>query len=104
MAAPFRLLPKSFTLAEISKHNSKDDAWIVVNNKVYDITGFVQTHHGWELGGGVSTLLSILRNLGTDCSQVSLSLSDFDEAITIVFKLQGCTCYAAGSFVLAGIQ
>lgn len=69
MAAPFRLGPKSFTLAEIAKHNSKDDAWIVVNNKVYDITGFVQAHHGWELGGGVSTLLSILRNLGADCSQ-----------------------------------
>ncbi|KAK9821624.1 hypothetical protein WJX74_001034 [Apatococcus lobatus] len=43
MPDPLRLGPKSFTLAE--------------------------AHHGWELGGGVSTLLSILRNLGTDCSQ-----------------------------------
>lgn len=80
MAAPFRLGPKSFTLAEIAKHNSKDDAWIVVNSKVYDITGFVQAHHGWELGGGVSTLLSILRNLGADCSQVSFSTSECDKA------------------------
>lgn len=80
MAAPFRLGPKSFTLAEIAKHNSKDDAWIVVNNKVYDITGFVQAHHGWELGGGVSTLLSILRNLGADCSQVSFSTSECYKA------------------------
>ena len=69
MAEPYSLGPKRFTLADVAKHNNKDDGWIVVNGKVYDITKFVQGHHGWELGGGVSTLLGILRCLGTDCSQ-----------------------------------
>ena len=29
-----------YSLEEISKHNSEDDAWIVINNNVYDITYF----------------------------------------------------------------
>ncbi len=27
---------RSFTLEEVSKHNKKEDAWIVVNGKVVD--------------------------------------------------------------------
>jgi hypothetical protein len=37
-------------------------------HQVYDITEHVVTHPGWE-GAGVSTVLSILAHLGTDCSQ-----------------------------------
>ena len=31
-----------YSLEEVSKHQSKDDLWMVVHNKVYDITSFVQ--------------------------------------------------------------
>ena len=39
------------TLEEISKHCSKDDAWIAVEGEVYNITEFVQTHWGWTSAG-----------------------------------------------------
>ena len=31
---------KSFTAAEVSKHNKPDDLWIIVDGKVYDVSHF----------------------------------------------------------------
>ena len=35
---------KNFTLEDVQLHNSVNDCWIVVNNKVYDITQFIEDH------------------------------------------------------------
>lgn len=35
-----------FTKKEIARHNHKDDLWIIVNDKVYDITNYVDIHQG----------------------------------------------------------
>ena len=40
-----------FSSEEISKHCTKDDAWIAVDGQVYDITEFVRTHWGWTSAG-----------------------------------------------------
>ncbi|BFZ57355.1 hypothetical protein PYCC9005_004407 [Savitreella phatthalungensis] len=37
---------KSFTREEIEKHNSDEDCWIVVNDKVYDATTVLEWHPG----------------------------------------------------------
>jgi len=34
------------TIEEVKKHNKKDDCWIVVHNKVYDVSKFHDTHPG----------------------------------------------------------
>ena len=60
----FRIL----TMDEVKTHNHKDSGWIVVDKKVYDITHHVLTHEGWVCGCASSTLLAILRTLGTDCT------------------------------------
>ncbi len=52
---------KSFTMEEVSKHNTKDDVWIVVNNKVYDCTDYLDLHPGGEE--------SILIVGGEDCTE-----------------------------------
>ena len=36
----------SFTLEEVEQHNSKDSAWIVVKDRVYDCTPFLKAHPG----------------------------------------------------------
>lgn len=36
--------PKIIKLAEIEKHTSRDDLWMVINGKVYDVTPFVDEH------------------------------------------------------------
>merc|ERR550537_284949 len=37
------------TLAEVAKHNTKADCWVVVNNQVLDVTNFLKDHPGGEL-------------------------------------------------------
>eukprot|EP00315_Gephyrocapsa_oceanica_P025895 CAMPEP_0185466758 /NCGR_PEP_ID=MMETSP1365-20130426/96892_1 /TAXON_ID=38817 /ORGANISM="Gephyrocapsa oceanica, Strain RCC1303" /LENGTH=224 /DNA_ID=CAMNT_0028073495 /DNA_START=38 /DNA_END=713 /DNA_ORIENTATION=+ len=55
-------------MAEVARHCYSDDAWIVVSDKVYDMTAHVQHHEGWVGSGKVSTLLALLSAMGTDCS------------------------------------
>ncbi len=35
---------KEFTRDEVSQHNAKSDCWIIVENKVYDITSAMKDH------------------------------------------------------------
>lgn len=44
---------------EISQHASQEDAWIVVNGKVYDVTKFAPDHPG-----GAASKLEIVPKLG----------------------------------------
>ena len=38
----------SYTLAEVSAHNSKASCWAVVNGNVYDLTSWISRHPGGE--------------------------------------------------------
>ena len=45
------MAPKSlpaFSRAEVAKHNSPSDAWIIVDDKVLDVTKFAALHPGGE--------------------------------------------------------
>eukprot|EP01100_Stratorugosa_tubuloviscum_P004256 TRINITY_DN2055_c0_g1_i1.p1 TRINITY_DN2055_c0_g1~~TRINITY_DN2055_c0_g1_i1.p1 ORF type:complete len:126 (+),score=23.30 TRINITY_DN2055_c0_g1_i1:98-475(+) len=48
---------RKFTKNEVSLHNSRKDAWIIVRNKVYDVTNYIDEHPGGD---------SILKNVGGD--------------------------------------
>lgn len=39
---PFEGGVKYFTLEEIKVHNMSNDTWLVIHNKVYDITRFLE--------------------------------------------------------------
>ncbi|EGC38284.1 hypothetical protein DICPUDRAFT_76093 [Dictyostelium purpureum] len=39
-------LGKSYTLEEISKHNTPDDFWVIVRGKVYDLGDYLMMHPG----------------------------------------------------------
>jgi cytochrome b involved in lipid metabolism len=36
-------------LADVAKHNSKADCWVVVDGQVLDVTSFLSEHPGGEL-------------------------------------------------------
>jgi len=52
---------KVFTMEEIAKHNTEHDCWIIVNDKVYDCTDYMDLHPG-----GID---SILINGGADSTE-----------------------------------
>ena len=53
-----------FTLAEVAKHNTKTDCWVVLSDRVLNVTSFLSEHPGGEL--------AILTFAGKDESRVVL--------------------------------
>ena len=49
-----------FTLEEVKKHNTEDDCWVIIDNKVYNVTTWLPKHPG---GGHM-----ILNLGGRDCT------------------------------------
>ncbi|KAF5386138.1 hypothetical protein D9615_002340 [Tricholomella constricta] len=48
-AAPAaKAVSASYTMAEVAKHNKKDDVWVVVDGQVLDVTSFLPDHPGGE--------------------------------------------------------
>ncbi|RDX56011.1 hypothetical protein OH76DRAFT_1427429 [Lentinus brumalis] len=39
-------MSRSFSLDEVSKHNSPSSCWVIIGNKVYDVTEFLPDHPG----------------------------------------------------------
>jgi cytochrome b involved in lipid metabolism len=39
---------KAITFEEVEKHDKKDDCWMVIHGKVYDVTKFLGEHPGGE--------------------------------------------------------
>ncbi|KAG4070624.1 hypothetical protein HA402_013544 [Bradysia odoriphaga] len=39
---------KTYTFAEVKEHNKPSDLWVVIHDKVYDVTKFLHEHPGGE--------------------------------------------------------
>ncbi|KAK2999161.1 hypothetical protein RJ639_024054 [Escallonia herrerae] len=40
--------PKAYSKAEVSLHNKRTDCWIIIKEKVYDVTSYVEEHPGGD--------------------------------------------------------
>eukprot|EP01132_Coremiostelium_polycephalum_P009673 gene9673-11858_t len=52
---------KVYTLEEVSKHNSREDCWTIINGNVYDVTKFLDDHPG-----GADDLINVAGRDGTN--------------------------------------
>ncbi|XP_021718371.1 cytochrome b5-like [Chenopodium quinoa] len=41
-------LTKLFSMEEAAEHNTKDDCWVVIDGKVYDVTSYLDDHPGGD--------------------------------------------------------
>ncbi|ESQ29420.1 hypothetical protein EUTSA_v10023761mg [Eutrema salsugineum] len=40
--------PKCYSKSEVALHNKRDDCWIIIKDKVYDVTSYVEEHPGGD--------------------------------------------------------
>lgn len=59
--ASSKKLTQTYTMAEIEKHNKKDDLWMAVNGEVINATDFLEDHPGGEA--------ALLLMAGRECSE-----------------------------------
>lgn len=50
---------KTFTMNEVTQHDSKEDCWAIISGDVYDLTKFINRHPGGD---------EIFRACGTDAT------------------------------------
>lgn len=51
---------KAYGKSEVSQHNKRTDCWIIIKNKVYDVTSYVDEHPGGD---------AILAHAGDDSTE-----------------------------------
>lgn len=61
-----------YTLEQVQNHNKPDDVWIVLHNKVYDVTKYLEDHPG-----GSAILIEVA---GTDATEAFEETGHSDEA------------------------
>jgi len=52
---------RTFSLSEVSIHNSTGDCWLVIHGKIYDVTDFIPSHPGGN---------AILQGCGADATDL----------------------------------
>ena len=70
---------KEYTLEEVAKHNKKSDAWIVIDNKVADITKWIPKHPGGDI---------ILKGVGKDATNLFNSIGHDEYARKMLKQYQ----------------
>ena len=52
-------ISRKISLNEVKKHNTKDNSWMIINNKVLDVTHWIDRHPGGNI---------IMKGIGKDAT------------------------------------
>lgn len=64
----------TFSLEEVAKHNIPQDCYLVIEDKVYDVTKYINSHPGGN---------EILRGCGKDATDLFVGKPHSDAAVSI---------------------
>lgn len=70
---------RQINMEEVALHNKANDCWIVINSKVYDITGYIQFHPGGKI---------ILKGAGKDGTALYQKYHPWVNCDALIGKLQ----------------
>ena len=59
---------KTFTLTDISSHNTENDCWMAIDGKVYDVTAYIQMHNPAIIDGCGADATSLFGSVGKHSS------------------------------------
>ncbi|KAI4211212.1 MAG: hypothetical protein LQ351_006010 [Letrouitia transgressa] len=77
---------QELTFSDVSAHNSKKDLYVVIHDKVYNATSFIDEHPCWLRNrGGEEVLLDVA---GQDATEAFEDVGHSDEAREILAGLQ----------------
>ncbi|KAL6045500.1 Protein-L-isoaspartate(D-aspartate) O-methyltransferase [Balamuthia mandrillaris] len=62
---------KKYTMEEVSKHNKRNDCWMVIYGKVYDFTRFIDEHPGGDI---------VLEGAGTEATELFEDVAHSQDA------------------------
>ncbi|KAH8396370.1 hypothetical protein KR222_009298 [Zaprionus bogoriensis] len=71
-------MSKEISLASVKEHNKDTDLWVIIENKVYDLTKFLNEHPGGE-----DSLISVA---GRDGTKDFIDVGHSEEAREIMKK------------------
>jgi cytochrome b involved in lipid metabolism len=78
----------SFTLDDVAKHSSADDCWLVIEDKVYEVSSYVSKHPGGkEIIRGCGKDATVLFNTRPDTVRDGTSHSSFARSVLEDFKI-----------------
>ncbi|CCC71144.1 hypothetical protein NCAS_0G02570 [Naumovozyma castellii] len=69
-----------YSYQQIAEHNKPDDAWIIIEGKVYDVSKFLDEHPGGDE--------IIFELAGQDATEHFLDIGHSDDALQILRKLR----------------
>jgi len=71
---------QEYTMEQVAQHKSKESIWIVLHNKVLDVTRFLELHPG---GDEV-----LLEQAGTDATATFESIGHSEDALALTRTYQ----------------
>lgn len=75
--------PKTYSVSDVSGHSSRRDCWLIINNKVYNVTDFINQHPGGAAniiqvcGQDATTAFETQDGRGGHSSRANAMLADY---------------------------
>uniref|UniRef100_A0A8C4ST38 Cytochrome b5 n=1 Tax=Erpetoichthys calabaricus TaxID=27687 RepID=A0A8C4ST38_ERPCA len=81
-----------FTLEEVKKHNVSKNTWVIIHDKVYDVTHFLDEHPGGEevlleQAGGDATEKMLKQHYIGSCIRMQMHPNQLNDGLVCIIHI-----------------